>query len=182
MMNFEQAASLLEQHEVMATPAEMHGVLCGLLCGGVALDADSWQGEFNSLVIDGYTFAAPIRQWLDGLFQQTLQALLSQSGLSLLLPDDEEPMPVRLACLTEWTQAFLAGFAVMQRELGGISAELQEMIEDLSNITQLDTDGEVADEDESSYLVLYEHLKLAVMMAFDECGQRPRVSQAPTLH
>lgn len=182
MMNFEQAASLLDQHEVMATPAEMHGVLCGLLCGGVALDTDSWQGEFNGLVNDGHAFAAPIRQWLDSLFQQTLQALLSQSGLELLLPDDALPMVVRLESLADWTQAFLAGFAVVQRELSGISEELQEMIEDLTSITQLDTEGETADEDESSYLVLYEHLKLAVMMAFEECGQRPQANEAPTLH
>lgn len=182
MMDFTQAASLLDEHEVMATPAEMHGVLCGLLCGGVGLDAQSWQGELNGLVNDGHAFAAPVRQWLDELCQDTLQALLSQSGLTLLLPGEEEPMAERLAYLADWTQAFLAGFAVMQRELATLSDELQEMVEDLSNITQLDTDGEAAEEDESSYLVLYEHLKLAVMMAFEECGQRPSPAAPPTLH
>ena len=151
-------------------------------CGGVALDAQSWQGEFNGLVNDGHAFVAPVRQWLEALCQHTQQALLNQSGLELLLPDEDEPMVVRLECLADWTQAFLAGFAVMQRELSNISEELQEMVEDLSNITQLDTDAELSDEDESSYLVLYEHLKLAVMMAFEECGQRPRPTTAPTLH
>ena len=28
----------MAQHELMATAVEAHGVICGLVCGGVALD------------------------------------------------------------------------------------------------------------------------------------------------
>lgn len=182
LMNFDRAARLLDEHEVMASPAEMHGVVCGLICGGISSDKAVWQDEFNDLVNDGFGFAPPVRQWLESLFDATLNALCQQSGLELLLPEEDEPLDERLESLADWTQAFLAGFAVRQQDLSRLSEELQEMITDLSNITQLDSEFEEDSENEASYLVLYEHLRLAVMMAFEELGQRPREEKAPTLH
>jgi uncharacterized protein YgfB (UPF0149 family) len=37
-LKYAAVADLMEQHELMATAVEAHGVICGLVCGGVALD------------------------------------------------------------------------------------------------------------------------------------------------
>ena len=49
---YNQASDLLDSHQIMATPAEIHGVLCGLLCGGINLQEHVWLHEFNQLVND----------------------------------------------------------------------------------------------------------------------------------
>ena len=36
-LKYAAVADLMEQHELMATAVEAHGVICGLVCGGVAL-------------------------------------------------------------------------------------------------------------------------------------------------
>ena len=84
----------------------------------------------------------------------------------------------------DWSQAFLAGFGVVQQELSKASEELQEMIQDIASITQVSAEfDQEDDENEASFLVLYEHVRLGVMMAFEEFGKRPDTPSAPpTLH
>ena len=118
----------VKQHDVMASPAELHGILCGLLCGGVDATGKQWLTEFNSLVNDGLPMPSAVRSWLEQLFITTQTALNQQTGLELLVPDEDCPLDERLQSISEWVQAFLAGFAVMQQELNRASEELQEMI------------------------------------------------------
>ena len=180
---YAQAEQLLEQHDVMASPAELHGILCGLLCGGVAATGKQWLTEFNSLVNDGLPMPSAVRSWLEQLFITTQTALNQQTGLELLVPDEDCPLDERLQSISEWVQAFLAGFAVMQQELNRASEELQEMIGDFSNISQLDDEFQEDEENEASYFVLYEHVKLGAMLAFEEFGKTlPQVEASPTLH
>jgi uncharacterized protein YgfB (UPF0149 family) len=112
---YSQAEQLLEQNDVMASPAELHGILCGMLCGGVQSTGKQWLTEFNSLINDGLPMPAAVRSWLEQLFLISQTALSQQSGLELLLPDEEGPLDERLQAISEWVQAFLAGFAVMQK-------------------------------------------------------------------
>ncbi len=182
LSQFVSASDLLDAYEVMATPAEIHGVLAGLLCGGCSLQHDEWLSEFLELVNDGHPMPAAVTEWLHELFNATLAGLLEQSGIELLLPEDGVTLEEQLIAVCDWSQAFLAGFAVMQQDLSKASEELQEMLGDISNITQLEVEIEEESESEASFYVLYEHLKLGVMMAFEEFGQHPQPERKPTLH
>ena len=82
-------ADLMEQHELMATAVEAHGVICGLVCGGVALDDKSWLPPFNDLVNDGFGLPAPVRQVMTDLYHEIVESLMAQKGVELLLPSDE---------------------------------------------------------------------------------------------
>jgi len=176
------AAELLDAQDVMATPAELHGVLCGMLCGGAPIRRDAWLQEFNELVNDGVALPVAVNAWLEALFAATLEGLTLQAGLQLLLPEDDESLEDRLLAMSDWAQAFLAGFAVIQRDLSHASDELQEMLSDISDITQLEQEMDEDPETEESYIVIYEHLKLGAMMAFEEFGQRPAELVSKTLH
>lgn len=183
LQHYTQAAELLDAQDVMASPAELHGVLTGMLCGGASLEPDVWMKEFNELVNDGTALPTMTSGWLEQVFNETLNGLTQQSGLQLLVPEDEEELEERLLALCDWAQAFLAGFAVIQQDLSRASEELQEMLGDISSITQLEQDMEEDAESEASYIVIYEHLKLGAMMAFEEFGQRPaKPAATPTLH
>ncbi len=61
-LKYAAVADIMEQHELMASAVEAHGVICGLVCGGVALDDKSWLPHFNDLVNDGFGLPAPVRQ------------------------------------------------------------------------------------------------------------------------
>lgn len=181
--HYDEASALLSSQDVMASPAELHGVLCGLLCGGAPIAKSLWLQEFNDLVNDGAPLPEGVTSWLHELFAETLAGLSEQKSLVLLLPDDDEGLDERLLAMAEWAQAFLAGFAVMQRDLNKVSEELQEMLGDISQITQLDQElEENASETEADYVVIYEHLKLGTMMAFEECGVRLADDASPTIH
>lgn len=182
LQQYSAAAELLDAQDVMATPAELHGVLCGMLCGGAPLRRDAWLQEFNELVNDCVSLPVAVNAWLESLFNATLEGLTLQAGFQLLLPEDDETLEDRLLAMSDWAQAFLAGFAVIQRDLTRASDELQEMLSDISEITQMEQELEDDGETEASYLVIYEHLKLGAMMAFEEFGQRPAELVSKTLH
>lgn len=183
-LKYAAVADLMEQHELMATAVEAHGVICGLVCGGVVLDDKSWLPPFNDLINDGFGLPAPVRQVMTDLYHEIVESLMAQKGVELLLPSDEAPLDERIDALVDWSQAFLAGFGVVQQELSKASEELQEMIQDIASITQVSAEfDQEDDENEASFLVLYEHVRLGVMMAFEEFGKRPDTPSAPpTLH
>ena len=69
------------------------------------------------------------------------------------------------------------------KEMFKASAELQEMIQDISSITQVSGDFDQEDEEsETAFVVLYEHLKLGATLAFEEFGKGQAQPQRPTLH
>ncbi|PJG57638.1 UPF0149 family protein [Aeromonas cavernicola] len=183
-LDYAAVVALMEQHELMASAVEAHGVICGLVCGGVALDGKSWLPYFNDLVNDGFGLPASVRQVMTTQYERVVESLMAQKGVELLLPGDDAPLDERIDALVDWSQAFLAGFGVVQQELARASQELQEMIQDIASITQVSAEFEQEDEEnEASYLVIYEHLKLGIMLAFEECGKRPDAPRTPpTLH
>ncbi|MFE8730326.1 UPF0149 family protein, partial [Aeromonas hydrophila] len=88
-LKYAAVADIMEQHELMASAVEAHGVICGLVCGGVALDEKSWVPHFNDLVNDGFGLPAPVRQVMTDLYHNVVESLMAQKGVELLLPSDD---------------------------------------------------------------------------------------------
>lgn len=182
-LNYDALATLLEQHNMVATAAEVHGVICGLICGGMAKDDVRWQQHFNDLLNDGFGLPAELKKVVNLLFYRVYEDLLGQQRFELLLPVDDDPLDDRLDAMMEWAGAFLAGFGVVQQELNKASPELREMIQDISSITQVSAEFEQEDEEsEAAFVVLYEHLKLGATLAFEEFGKGEPAPRRPTLH
>lgn len=149
-LKYAAVADIMEQHELMASAVEAHGVICGLVCGGVALDDKSWLPHFNDLVNDGFGLPAPVRQVMTDLYHNVVESLMAQKGVELLLPSDDAPLDERIDSLVDWSQAFLAGFGVVQQELSRASEELQEMIQDIASITQVSAEFDQEDDEKRS--------------------------------
>lgn len=182
-LDYDAFSDLLEQHNMVVTPAEVHGVLCGLISGGMAKDDIRWQQHFNALLNDDFGLPAELKKAVNLLFYRIYDELLGQTQFELLLPQDDIPLDERIDALMEWAGAFLAGFGVVQQELNKASPELREMIQDISSITQLSSEFDQEDEEnEAAFVVLYEHLKLGVTLAFEEFGKGQPVAKRPTLH
>ncbi|WP_417614639.1 UPF0149 family protein [Oceanisphaera sp.] len=182
-LNYDAFTSLLEHHNMVVTAAEVHGVICGLICGGMAQNDPRWQQHFNALLNDDFELPTELKKAVNLLFSRVYEELINQSRFELLMPDDDEPLDDRLEAMMEWAAAFLAGFGVVQQELNKASSELQEMIQDISSITQVSGDFDQEDEEsETAFVVLYEHLKLGATLAFEEFGKGQPQPQRPTLH
>lgn len=182
-LNYDAFTTLLEQHNMVVTAAEVHGVICGLIAGGMAQNDIRWQQHFNALLNDDFALPNDVQKAVNLLFSRVFEELQNRMQFELLLPDDDEDLDARLDAMMEWSAAFLAGFGVVQQELNKASTELQEMIQDISSITQVSSDFDQEDEEsETAFVILYEHLKLGATLAFEEFGASQPQAKRPTLH
>lgn len=182
-------AQLLGQTSSIS-PAEVHGFLLGRGCGGAGFAPDSWLGDLTELL--GQTPEGPLYQALNGL-QRMAEEELTGSGVSLvlLLPDDDMPLGERAHALGQWCQGFLDGFGIVVGDTA-LSRDAMETLQDLASIAQISSQLEESDDSEADYMEVMEYLRVAPLLLFSECNQRPAPSkptpemapdtQAPTLH
>ncbi len=174
-------SELLVPLEVILDPAELHGVLCGKLCGGADPSETDWLLE----AVEELDFTQPpdhaVRAALSALFQQTRQQMVQQEfDMELLVPADDEDIFDRVAALSNWCQGFLVGFGaagkVGEAEL---SSYAKEALEDLAAIGMVGLDRDDADAmsaAENDYTEVLEYVRMAVAALFMEFG----AAQGPT--
>ncbi|QFY88799.1 UPF0149 family protein [Magnetovirga frankeli] len=153
---------------------EVHGVLCGLLCGN---SADAQQAWLTELLPDGLDLAnlshKTLAEQLAGLYRQTLAELGSEElTFDLLLPGIEQPLGVRAAELVGWCQGFSYGLGLSGCDLDALSADAREGLSDLVDITRLATDIPTPDEQtEQQLMQLVEFTRVIVLLIFLELTQ-----------
>ena len=177
---------LLNQQGVGLTPAEMHGLLSGLLCGGNK--DSSWQPLVHDLTNEGLAFGHELAESLRSMHAATSDALEDDGFLFLLyLPEgDDVSVFDRADALSGWVNHFLLGLGMVQPKLDKVRDETGEAIDDLRNIAQL---GYEEDEDqeelEMSLEEIIEYVRVAALLCHDTFTHpqptAPEV-QKPTLH
>ena len=138
--------------------AEVHGLLCGLLCADETLSMEQWLEQ-----IDQADAQEALRDSLIQLFDATLAELNDEDlEFNLLLPDEHTRLWARTESLARWCQGFLSGLG-----LGGLSGrqtpDVQEFILDLSHIAQVKFDG-AGEENETAYTEIVEYIRVGVML------------------
>ncbi len=188
LLNYDHWTSQLDQHAVMASAAELHGLIAGMLSAGIPADAATILPVLSDFLNDGQALNAHLKAITEQLIAETARQLADPDySLVLLLPGDDDSLPERLEAMVEWAQAFLVGFAIQQTDLSLVSVDVRDAIEQLSEVTRIDIytedDSSEAENEESYYLVL-EHVRLMVLTCFNEVGQKFTISEvaAKTLH
>lgn len=188
LLNYDHWTSQLDQHAVMASAAELHGLIAGMLSAGIPADAATILPVLSDFLNDGQALNAHLKAITEQLIAETARQLADPDySLVLLLPGDDDSLPERLEAMMEWAQAFLVGFAIQQTDLSLVSVDVRDAIEQLSELTRIDIytedDSSEAENEESYYLVL-EHVRLMVLTCFNEVGQKFTISEvaAKTLH
>lgn len=159
--------------------AAYHGSLCGALCRvkpeKLSLTALLEMNE-QPLHID-----AALRGMLAELRDQTVAALQdSEMGFSLLLPDDEVALVVRVRALVDWCDGFLFGMANLPGlDLRKLSEDAREIVRDFTDFTQ----AAVGDEDdpnieESAFAELVEYVRVGAQLLYMEMHPRPTLDPA----
>lgn len=178
----------LDQNAMMASAAELHGLIAGMLSAGMQADAGMMLPVLHDFLNDGQAVNAELKSQIGLLITETAGQLKDEElGFALLLPNDDEALAERLEALVEWAQSFLVGFAISQPNLSVFSADVREAIEQLTEVTRIDvyTQDDSSDaENEESYFLVLEHVRVLVMTCFNEVGEKFASDKAPnaTLH
>ncbi|WOT04496.1 UPF0149 family protein [Shewanella youngdeokensis] len=161
----------LNEAEIGQHPVEVHGALVGLICGGVEQSGKAWILPLLDLMNDGKPLPPKLNVLVDELFQDAVTRLSDTDfGFSPMLPEEEESLSKRVEALSLWVQSFLTGIAIIQPKLSKASSDVREVIQDLSEIAQVEFDVEEDDESEAALIELMEFSRMAALLCYSEFG------------
>ena len=168
MPGYDALASALTQQGVGMTPAEMHGLLSGMICGGTK--ESGWQTLVHELTNEGMAFSQSLALPLQQLHEAIGNTLEEEGFLfQLYLPDDEDISVFdRADALAGWVNHFLLGLGISQPKLDKVKGETGEAIDDLRTIAQLGYDEDEDQEElEQSLEEVIEYVRVAALLCHD---------------
>ena len=153
-----------------SSASECHGLLCGTLCTGDAVDPQRWLHE---VLGDAADSSQPMRDGRALLLEMMRETALILSepdcAFAPLLPDDDEPLAVRARALGQWCSGFLYGLGLAGAGWGSnLSADAREVLKDLCEFARIADDEEESNEREADYAALVEYLRVGVMLVHEE--------------
>lgn len=169
------------------TPAEVHGLLLGMLCGGLNINDNSWQPLLHDYSNDGLAWPIAVQAKAAQLLAFSQQELNGDDmALHLMLPDRDgkDGLFERSDAVAELVNHFISGLGLIALDLRQLTAEGKEALTDLEEIAKLGID-EDDDLGEQALLLeqVIEHVKACVLTLHADHGfvAKPE-DKAPTLH
>ena len=173
-MDYDEIADAFVRANLIGSPSELHGFLCGEISG-----KEFFSEDFLVTTVAEFLDVYPERvedlgDMLIDLYQFSVDQINSTDfQFSPLLPDDDFSLNERLTSLSEWCQGFLYGLGnsklSLKEEPLGNTAEALDDLASISNVQLLDEkDAGDEDDDEASYTELVEYIRVAVATI---CGE-----------
>ncbi len=183
-MTFDALAISLLPTGTLTSPAELHGALCGRLCGGQQLTAADLLGAASETLQIDKTLAEPLLHTLVDLNTLILDELRDRDFVfQPLLPDDDETLDIRARSLATWCQGFLTGLGLSG--LAGdtqLSVDTSDALRDLAAIAQADQNPDANEENEASFFALVEYVRMAVLLVYADLAQSDDAASPPQIH
>ncbi|MFA0567214.1 MAG: YecA family protein [Vibrio gallaecicus] len=179
-------ATELQSASLAVNPAEMHGLLTGMLSGGLSLEDKSWQPLIFDYTNEGMGWPDRVLTLAEAALKVTTGEVTgSGMELSLLLPDEEASASVfDLADgVSDWINHFISGLGLVGAKLNKASTEAKEALADLEEMAKLGIDEEDDLEEQAQLLEhVIEHVKVCALTIHAEFGARPTEESTPTIH
>jgi uncharacterized protein YgfB (UPF0149 family) len=163
--------TVLGQYDAELSAAEAHGMASGLLAVNPNFSGEQWLSE---LLRDTVPLANEHHVEFIGLFEDTQDVLINDEfEFDLFLPDEDEASLIeRIEALRQWCKGFLLGVGFANTTTK-FSQQTQEILKDVAEITKLDTDIELDDEEaENDFMELTEYLRAAVLALRDNFSEK----------
>jgi yecA family protein len=170
-LDFDEVCDLLVTLGSKQSASEVHGLLAGELAAGKRMDYSDWLNAAKEHLDVSQNFNKEQSEKLQYIYMATLTALADeQLGFYPLLADDDSEVEIRLSCLADWCQGFLAGFALVEKQVAELSEVVNDALNDLAAISQVGTneDDEWNESAEEDYFQIVEYVRLAAMNIFVE--------------
>ncbi|MCC4225584.1 YecA family protein [Vibrio campbellii] len=184
---YQSIAAELKSASLAVTPAELHGLLVGMLSGGLAINDQTWQPILFDYTNEGMGWPSSALGLAQSVFQVTVNELTGTSmELSLLLPDEagEEGLFALADGVSDFVNHFISGMGLAGIAIDKASDDAKEALTDLEEIAKLGID-EDDDLGEQALLLeqVIEHVKACVLTIHAEFGARPESNEnKPTIH
>ena len=176
---FDTTTALLERNNILTTAAEIQGMFCGMLGGGMPLECQDWLEPLADFINQGESFSKEVNEAFKNLFDSTCQQLVeSDFALVLCLPEDSSPINERGQALLNWVQGFMLGFGLHQDDLTSCSEDVKEALEDFSEIARMDEEMSEDEESEQALFEVMEYVRVTAMICFNELGKSPEQQQS----
>ena len=170
-LSYERVERQMASADIESSGAEVHGILCGLICSGREDAQARWFGELFSEENASDLLVRECAESLRVLHDETLAAVKGPGpGFTPFLPDEDKPLKIRAEAVADWCQGFLYGIGVAGLSSAHrFSNETQEALTSLSEITRMDLDGlQGAEEDEEALMEITEFIWVAAMLVHSE--------------
>lgn len=184
--SFDRMADIFVALGALGSPAELHGMVCGRLCGGSRYSQREWINSALEFLDTTQPPDPDAEEALATLYRATLQQLRDDElGIQLLLPGDDVEMPQRVLALSHWCQGFLTGFGT-----SGVSADTTlsgdtaDALRDFAAFVQIspETEEDEDEDNEADYMEVIEYIRLAALSIFMEIGIAADEKKPPTVH
>jgi uncharacterized protein YgfB (UPF0149 family) len=170
MIPYKPFAKHLDDNNIIATPAELHGHACGMIVVNREVDVEEWV----DLVINDYSFEGGDRSKLlpvlGALFDYAKDKLSADNyTFNPLLPSDDNELSFRLEALSTWCASFLTGmaFAGLKSD-ANMHKDVHEFILDLEKISTVETTSEDTQGEEADFVELVEYVKAGTILLYSE--------------
>ncbi|MBK1643479.1 hypothetical protein CKO25_02165 [Thiocapsa imhoffii] len=166
----ERFARALSESELCPTPSEAHGILCALFCGGDLEPEVTWTGLLIARVPDRDLLAAEKQATLAEVAREVRAAFEEPDlGLTLYTVGEDRPLAERASALYDWTRGFLFGWALLEEKGTTTSPVIREVLHDFAEITRMDLDQLIEDEQHEEALTeVTEFIRVAAMLIHQE--------------
>ena len=177
-INIEQIKADLIKLDSELSPSEVHGTLCGVLCGKSDINVHEWLSltllrnteDTSQAVMARDLLLEAITESFKNFFLATITAL-SDNNLNFypLLPEDENEA-VRLEAIAEWAQGFLMGLSLAGiKSFSEYPEEVTEFVEAMASIsTAGDYDLAGDESDEEAIIEFIEFIRMGVLFLNEE--------------
>jgi uncharacterized protein YgfB (UPF0149 family) len=176
-MNHEQLLSVINEHDFTATPCELHGLLSGLIAGGMFKESEDYLLHMADMFNNGMTVKGSLKKAAKDIVATIFSQLESEDmSFEPMLLDEDERLADQAEELLNWVQYFLVGFGLNKRDLKTSSNEVREIIEDFTNITRMDTDLPDDNETQADFYEVIEFVRVSTVLCHQEFGKHVNVS------
>ncbi len=176
-VDYKMLTLLLAGNQVAHSPAELHGLLTGQLCSGVAAPDPDDLGE----LLDQHQHLTPVvSKLIERLLREATEQLTHLDyHFHPLLPSDETPLQERIVAIGTWCDSFMIGFAAgFIRPDSALSPEAREILGDFGQFAAIsDENEELTDQDEVDYMELIEYVRMAAITLFQQLASPPPIPQ-----
>jgi len=160
------------------SPSEVHGTLCGVLCGKSNITVHEWLSltllrsseDASQLVMSRDLLLEAVTESFKSFFLATITEL-SDNNLNFypLLPEDGSEA-VRLEAIAEWAQGFLMGLSIAGiKSFSEYPEEVTEFIEEMASISTAGEYDLAGDEsDEEAIIEFIEFIRMGVLFMNEE--------------
>ena len=171
-MDHQQLMRVLSEHDFTDTASELHGLLTGLIAGGMFKGSDDYLEHMAELFNNGLTIKGSLKSAADKVVTQIFSQLESEDmSFELLLMDEDEILSEQAEELINWVQYFLVGFGFNKRDLKTASNDIREVVEDFTNITRMDAEIDNTNENQADFYEIIEFVRVSAVLVHQEYGK-----------